>query len=228
VFRYAIATSRADNDPTGALRGALTTPTVTHHAAITNPQAFGGLLRAVWAYEGTPETKAALQLMAMLYPRPGELRKAHWSEFDLDAATWTIPAARMKMRRGHVKPLPTQAVGLLRELHKHTGDGSLVFPSIKSRKQPISENTLNGALRRLGFTSEEMTSHGFRASASTMLNESKKWPADAIEAELAHVGADQVRRVYHRALYWDDRVKMAQAWADDIDALRNQGVGAFG
>ncbi|WP_043062231.1 tyrosine-type recombinase/integrase [Brucella anthropi] len=228
VFRYAIATSRADNDPTGALRGALTTPTVTHHAAITNPQAFGGLLRAVWAYEGTPETKAALQLMAMLYPRPGELRKAHWSEFDLDAATWTIPAARMKMRRGHTKPLPTQAVGLLRELHKHTGDGSLVFPSIKSRKQPISENTLNGALRRLGFTSEEMTSHGFRASASTMLNESKKWPADAIEAELAHVGADQVRRVYHRALYWDDRVKMAQAWADDIDALRNQGVGAFG
>ena len=132
------------------------------------------------------------------------------------------------MRRGHVKPLPTQAIGLLRELHKHTGDGSLVFPSIKSRKQPISENTLNGALRRLGFTSEEMTSHGFRASASTMLNESKRWPADAIEAELAHVGADQVRRVYHRALYWDDRVKMAQAWADDIDALRNQGVGAFG
>lgn len=228
VFRYAIATSRADNDPTGALRGALTTPTVTHHAAITNPQAFGGLLRAVWAYEGTPETKAALQLMAMLYPRPGELRKAHWSEFDLDGATWTIPAARMKMRRGHVKPLPSQAVEILRELHKHTGDGSLVFPSIKSRKQPISENTLNGALRRLGFTSEEMTSHGFRASASTMLNESKKWPADAIEAELAHVGADQVRRVYHRALYWDDRVKMAQAWADDIDALRNQGVGVFG
>lgn len=228
VFRYAIATSRADNDPTGALRGALTTPTVTHHAAITNPQAFGGLLRAVWAYEGTPETKAALQLMAMLYPRPGELRKAHWSEFDLEGAKWTIPAARMKMRRGHVKPLPTQAIGLLRELHKHTGDGSLVFPSIKSRKQPISENTLNGALRRLGFTSEEMTSHGFRASASTMLNESKKWPADAIEAELAHVGADQVRRVYHRALYWDDRVKMAQAWADDIDALRDQDQGIFG
>lgn len=228
VFRYAIATSRAENDPTGALRGALITPTVTHRAAITKRDAFGGLLRAIWAYEGTPETKAALQLMALLYPRPGELRMAHWVEFDLDAGKWTIPAARTKMRREHVKPLSKQAVMLLLELHRHTGDGSLVFPSIKSRKQPISENTLNGALRRLGFTTDEMTSHGFRASASTLLNESKKWPADAIEAELAHVGADQVRRAYHRALYWDDRVKMAQAWADDIDALRNQGIGAFG
>lgn len=228
VFRYAIATARAENDPTGALRGALIAPTVTHRPAITNRDAFGGLLRAIWAYDGTAETKAALQLMALLYPRPGELRLAHWSEFDLNAAKWVIPATRAKMRREHIKPLPKQAVSLLRELAKRTGDGELVFPSIKSLKRPISENTLNGALRRLGFGADEMTSHGFRATASTLLNESGRWPAYAIEAELAHVGADQVRRAYHRALYWEDRVKMAQCWADDIDDLRNQGVGVIG
>ncbi|MFI3905409.1 tyrosine-type recombinase/integrase [Ochrobactrum sp. S1502_03] len=228
VFRYAIATARAENDPTGALRGALIAPTVTHRPAITNRDAFGGLLRAIWAYDGTAETKAALQLMALLYPRPGELRLAQWSEFDLNAAKWVIPATRAKMRREHIKPLPKQAVSLLRELAKRTGDGELVFPSIKSLKRPISENTLNGALRRLGFGADEMTSHGFRATASTLLNESGRWPADAIEAELAHVGADQVRRAYHRALYWEDRVRMAQYWADDIEIMRKHGLGIFG
>ncbi|MDH6231039.1 integrase [Mesorhizobium soli] len=228
VFRFAIATARAENDPTGALKGALITPTVTHRAAITDRKGFGGLLRAIWTYEGTPETRAALQLMALLYPRPGELRLSCWEEFDLDGSSWTVPAARTKMRREHTKPLPQQAVTVLRELHKGTGDGRLVFPSIKSRKRSISENTLNGALRRLGFTADEATSHGFRATASTLLNESGHWSPDAIEAELGHVGADEVRRAYHRARYWDDRVKMAQWWADELDTLRTTGIGVFG
>ncbi|RVK34260.1 tyrosine-type recombinase/integrase [Sinorhizobium meliloti] len=223
VFRYAIATARAENDPTGGLRGALTAPTVTHHAAITDRTAYGGLSRAVWGHEGAPETLHALMLMAYLYPRPGELRQAEWSEFDLDIAVWTIPGARTKMRREHKKPLAPQAAAILRTQHALTGDGRLVFPSIKSRLQPISENTLNGALRRLGFTQTEMTSHGFRASASSILNESGKWSAGAIEAELAHVGADMVRRAYHRAAYWDERVKMARWWADEIDAMRRDG-----
>jgi len=220
VFRYAIATARAENDPTFGLKGALTTPVVTHRAALTDRKAFGGLLRAVWSYEGMAETRAALQLMALLYPRPGELRQAEWSEFDLDGGVWTMPATRMKMRREHKKPLPAAAVTILRELHGLTGRGRLVFPSVQSSLRPMSENTLNSALRRMGFSSAEASAHGFRATASTLLNESGMWQADAIEAELAHVGADEVRRAYHRALYWDERVKMAAWWADEIERLR--------
>ena len=220
VFRYAIATARAANDPTFGLKGALISPVVTHRAAVTTEKAFGGLLRAVWGYEGRPETRAALQLMALLYPRPGELRQAEWSEFDLDNKVWTIPAARTKMRREHRKPLSIPAVGILREVQKLTGQGGYVFPAFHSRLRPMSENTLNGALRRMGYTGDEATAHGFRASASSVLNESGKWIADAIEAELAHVGADEVRRAYHRALYWDERVKMAAWWAKKIDQLR--------
>lgn len=182
VFRYAIATARADNDPTFGLRGALTTPKVTHRAALTDRNAFAGLLRAVWTYEGSPETQAALKLMAYLHTRPGELRLAEWPELDLDAAIWTIPGSRMKMRREHRKPLPRQAVELFRAQKEVSGVGRYVFPSIKTRRQPISENTLNGALRRLGFTKDEMTSHGFRASANSLLNESGKWNPDAIVA----------------------------------------------
>ncbi|TIX83670.1 MAG: DUF4102 domain-containing protein [Mesorhizobium sp.] len=220
VFRYAIATSRASNDPTFGLKGALTTPIVTHRAAFTDRTGFGGLLRAIWGYKGAPATRAALQLMALLYPRPGELRQAEWSEFDLDKNVWTIPAARTKMRREHRKSLPAQAVEILRELSALTGHGRLAFPSVQSTLRPLSENTLNAALRRLGFTKGEVTAHGFRASASTLLNESGLWSADAIEAELAHVGADEVRRAYHRALYWDDRVKMAAWWADELQIMR--------
>ncbi|MBB4194060.1 integrase [Rhizobium aethiopicum] len=227
VFRYAVATGRAANDPTGALKGALIAPTVTHRAAATERDSFAGLLRAIWAYDGMPETRAALKLMAILYPRPGELRQAEWSEFDLDKREWIIPSERAKMRREHRKPLPDQAVAILKEVHKLTGDGPRVFPAVHTRQRPMSENTLNGALRRLGFSSDEMTSHGFRATASTLLNESGKWPADAIEAELAHAGADLVRRAYHRALYWDERVRMAKWWADEIDALRAEKVDIF-
>jgi integrase len=220
VFRYAVATARADNDPTYALRGALVTPKVTHRAALTSRDRFEGLIRAVWTYEGAIETQAALKLLAVLYPRPGELRLAKWPEFDLEKAVWTIPAERTKMRRAHTKPLPALAVEILQNLKQHTGNHEFAFPSQLSPGKPISENTLNGALRRLGFSKDEHTSHGFRASASSLLNESGKWSADAIEAELAHVGADQVRKAYHRARYWDERVRMMDWWAMQIEQMQ--------
>lgn len=216
VFRYAIATARANNDPTYGLKGALVAPKVTHMAAVTDWERFAGLIKAIWSYTGTVESRAALKLMALLYPRPGELRKAEWSEFDLDGAIWTIPAERMKMRKPHKKPLPALAVEILRDLKKHTGNRRLAFPSTNVAERPLSENTMNAALRRLGFGQDEATSHGFRASASTLLNESGLWSADAIEAELAHAGADEIRRIYHRASYWEERMKMAEWWAGEI------------
>jgi integrase len=219
VFRYAIATARADNDPTFGLRGALTAPIVTRRAAVTDRDSFGGLVRAVWGYQGAPETRSALQLMALLYPRPGELRLGRWTEFDLDAGVWVIPAERTKMRREHRKLVSKAAVGILRELHKLTGARQLVFPSLHYPTRPLSENTLNAALRRLGFTQSEATAHGFRASASSLLNESGLWHADAIEAELGHVGADEVRRAYHRATYWDERRRMTEWWAGEIEQM---------
>ena len=223
VFRYAIATARAEDDPTYGLRGALIAPTVSHMAAITDRKGFGELIRAIWSYEGgSPSTRAALKLMALLYTRPGELRLALREEFDLERAIWTIPAERTKMRREHTKPLPQLAVDTLRLLLAETGSNYRVFPSSITRDRPISENTLNQALRRMGFDKHEHTSHGFRASASSLLNESGQWNADAIEAELGHVGADEVRRAYHRARYWDERVKMADWWAGEILGLANE------
>jgi integrase len=219
VFRYAISTAMAENDPTYGLKGALVSPKVTHRAAITNWKAFAGLLRAIGHYEGTIETRAALKLMALLYPRPSELRQAEWAEFDLDKAVWTIPAARTKMRRIHKKPLPALAIEILRDLQRHTGNRRLAFPSTQYAERPLSENTMNAALRRMGFANTEATSHGFRASASTLLNEAGLWNSDAIEAELGHMGADEVRRAYHRALYWEERVKMAEWWANEISRL---------
>lgn len=220
VFRYAIATARADNDPTFALRGALVSPKVQPRAAITSPVPLGALLRAIDGFDGQPATHAALQLMPLLFPRPGELRAAEWREFDLNAAVWTIPAARAKMRREHRKPLPRQAVAILRELSALTGDHPLVFPSVRTWQRPISENTLNAALRRLGYAKDEATAHGFRATASTLLNESGLWAADAIERELGHVEADDIRRAYARGEYWEERTRMAQWWADHLDGLR--------
>ena len=220
VCRYAVATARADNDPTYALRVALIAPKVTHMAAATTRDEFAEVVQAVWEYEGgAPSTRAALKLMALLYTRPGELRLALWDEFDLEAATWTIPASRTKMRREHVKHLAPMAVQILQDLRRETGSNYRVFPSSIARDKPISENTLNQALRRMGFEKDQHTSHGFRASASTLLNECGLWDKDAIEAELAHVGADHVRRAYHRALYWDERVKMANWWADQIAGM---------
>jgi integrase len=194
VFRYAIATARATSDPTYALRGALTAPIVTSRAAITDPTGAGALLRAIDGFDGQPTTTAALKLMAMLFPRPGELRFAKWLEFDLDKAVWSIPKEHTKMRRAHRSPLPRQAVEILTCLKRITGRGTLAFPSVRTVREPLSENTFNAALRRLGYGTDEMTAHGFRAMASTLLNESGKWHPDAIERQLAHVeGNDALR-----------------------------------
>lgn len=222
VFRYAIATARADNDPTGPLKGALIAPTVTPRAAVTDPKAFGALLRAIDEFDGQPTTHAALKLMALLFPRPGELRMARWKEFDLDKSIWEIPGERTKMRRPHRLPLPRQAVSILRDLHAITGRGpdALAFPCVRTVLRPLSENTLNAALRRLGYSKAEVTAHGFRATASTLLNESGKWHPDAIERQLAHVEGDKVRGAYARGEHWDERVKMMDWWADHLDALR--------
>jgi len=220
VFRYAVATARLGSDPARDLRGALTTPTVTHYGAITDPVRVGELLRAIDGYEGQGLTKLAMQVAPHVFVRPGELRHAEWSEFDLDAALWVIPAEKMKMRKPHHVPLSTQVIALLREVHQATGPAGYVFPSIRTRARPMSENTLNAALRRLGYASDEMTAHGFRAMASTLLNESGKWHPDAIERALAHGDSDKVRAAYHRGAHWKERVEMAQWWSDYLDQLR--------
>ena len=223
VFRYAIATGRAENDPTPSLRGALTAPITEPRAAIIQPIPFGALLRAIDSYDGTPEVIAALQLLALTFVRPGELRHAEWSEFDLDAAIWTITARRMKMRRPHRVPLAPQSLGILKRLQAITGHGKLLFPSVRSPDRCLSENTINAALRRLGYGKDDMSGHGFRAAASSMLNESSIWNPDAIEAQLAHVENNAVRRAYARADFWDERVKMMAWWADRLDAMRAGG-----
>lgn len=227
VFRYAIATGRAENDPTGALRGALTVPVTKPRPAIVDPIGFGGLLRTIDTYEGTPEVVAALNLLPLTFARPGELRNAAWAEFDLDAALWIIPAGRMKMRRPHRVPLAPQAIAILKRLHAITGQGNLLFPSVRSPDRCISENTINAALRRLGYGKDDMCGHGFRSAASSMLNESGKWNPDAIEAQLAHVENNSVRRAYARADYWDERVRMMNYWADRVDAMRRGGEVLF-
>ena len=220
VCRYAVATARAEIDPTAALAGALTTPKVTPRPAITDPKAYGALLRAIDGFDGKPTTCAALKLMALLFPRPGELRMAEWSEFDLESAVWTIPATRTKMRRTHRIPLAPQSIAILRELQTVARKGPLAFSSVQTNKRPMSENTLNGALRRLGYASDEATAHGFRASAATLLNESGLWHADAIERQLGHVEGNDVRRAYTRGEHWDERIKMMTWWAGYLDELR--------
>ncbi|MFZ5835077.1 MAG: tyrosine-type recombinase/integrase [Pseudomonadota bacterium] len=221
VFRYAVATARAEADPTFALKGALVRPTVTPRAAVTDPKALGALLRTIDSFDGQPSTHAALKLMALLFPRPGELRAAEWKEFDFDNEVWTIPATHTKMRRAHRVPLPAQAIAILKELHQITGRGVILFPGIRDEMRPISDNTLNAALRRLGYTKDEVTAHGFRATASALMNESGKWHPDAIERQLAHVENNDVRRAYARGEHWDERVRMMQWWADYLDTLKS-------
>ena len=219
VFRYAIATARAETDPTYALRGALTQAKPTPRAAVTEPRKFGGLLRAIDAFDGQPGTRIALQLLALLFPRPGELRLAQWPEFDLDRAVWSIPAPRMKTRRPHRMPLPRQAIELLGTL-RPLSSGDFLFAGVRSPSRPISDGTLNAALRRLGYAKDEATGHGFRATASSLLNESGKWHPDAIERQLAHIEGNGVRAAYARGEHWDERVSMMQWWADYLDQLR--------
>jgi integrase len=160
-------------------------------------------------------------LAAHVFVRPGELRHAEWNEFDLDGALWTIPAGKMKMRKAHRVPLSRQTIELFREVHAATGPTGYVFPSIRTRTRPMSENTVNAALRRLGYASDEMTAHGFRAMASTLLNESGRFHPDAIERALAHGDDDKVRAAYHRGAHWAERVEMAQWWSDHLDTLRS-------
>jgi integrase len=226
VFRYAVATARLASDPTRDLRGALTAPTVTHYGAITEPAKVGELLRAIDGYEGQGYTKLALQVAPHEFVRPGELRHAEWGEIDLAGALWIIPAHKMKMRKAHQIPLSRQCVALLTAILPLSGPTGYVFPSIRTRLRPMSENTINAALRRLGYTTDEMTAHGFRAMASTLLNESGKWHPDAIERALAHGDNDKVRAAYHRGAHWDERVAMAQWWSDHLDALRTGSIGA--
>jgi integrase len=222
VFRYAIATGRAERDPSIDLRGALITPTVTHRATIVEPNAVGALLRAIEGFEGQPTTRYALQLAPLLFVRPGELRKAEWSEFS--NSEWRIPSSKMKMRRPHRVPLASQALAILAELRKITGGSKYLFPSVRSWHRPISENTLNAALRRLGYDKTELTVHSLRSTASTLLNESGQWHADAIERQLAHQEKDEVRGAYtHAAEFWQERVRMMKWWATYLEELRDQG-----
>ncbi|MCB4767317.1 tyrosine-type recombinase/integrase [Ancylobacter sp. Lp-2] len=222
VFRYGIATARAEADPTAALKGALAAPIVTPRAAVTEPKKLGALIRAIDSFDGQVTTRAALKLMVLLFPRPGELRASEWAEFDFAKSEWNIPASRAKMRRPHRVPLPPQAVVVLQDLHCLTGRGKLAFPSVRSVLRPISENTLNAALRRLGYARDEATAHGFRATASTLLNESGLWHPDAIERQLAHVEGNAVRRAYARGEHWDERVRMMGWWANYLDKVRSE------
>jgi integrase len=224
VLRYAVATARLASDPSRDLKGALPAPKVTHHAAILDRLKLGGLLRAIDGDDGNVMIRLALQLAPHVFVRPGELRTARWEELDLAGGVWTIPAEKTKMRKPHAVPLSQQSLAILRELREITGGGEgyqgFLFPSVRTRLQPISENTLNVALRRLGYTKEEMTVHGFRATASTLLNESGEWSIDAIERALAHGHSDAVRGAYARGQHWQERVEMAQWWSDYLDTLR--------
>jgi integrase len=218
VFRYAVATGRAERDPCGDLRGALPPVKQKHHATITDPKQIGELLRAIYGYRGSFVSKCALMLAPLVFVRPVELRRAEWTEFDLEGAEWRIPAERMKMRQVHVVPLSKQAVAILRELHPLTWGGRYVFPGARTNGRSMSENTVNAALRRLGYTSDQMTGHGFRSMASTLLNEAG-WNRDAIERQLAHAERDEVRAAYNYAEHLPERRKMMQAWADLLDNL---------
>lgn len=220
VFRYAVATARLKSDPTRDLKGALTSPTVTHYGAVIDPAGVGELLRSIDGYEGQPITKFAMQLAPHVFVRPGELRHAEWSEIDLERSLWTIPASKTKMRKEHVVPLSRQAIAILKGVEPLTGPSGYVFPSVRTRRRPMSDNTINAGLRRLGYATDEMTAHGFRAMASTLLNESGKWNPDAIERALAHGDTDKVRAAYHRGAHWKERVAMAQWWSDYLDDLR--------
>lgn len=219
ILRYAVATGQAARDITADLRGALTPVTVTHHPALTEPAQIGALLRALEDYDGRPVVRLALTILPYVFVRPGELRHAEWREIDLDAALWRIPAARMKMRDDHAVPLATQVVTWLRALKLVTGRGRLVFPSLRGGARPISAGTLNAALRRLGYGPDEMVPHGFRAIASTRLNE-LGWAPDLIELQLAHRERNASRAAYNRAMRIEERRVMMQAWADYLDRLR--------
>ncbi|MFT4117868.1 MAG: tyrosine-type recombinase/integrase [Bradyrhizobium sp.] len=219
VFRLAVVTLRAETDPTFPLRGALLAPVVEHRAAILDERKLGALLRTVDDYDGWPTITAALKFMALTCARPGEVRLARRDEIDFEKAMWRIPAERMKMRRPHDVPLSRQAIAVLKDIWSLSEHGELIFPSVRSNRKPLSENAFNSALRRMGYSKDEMTAHGFRSSGSTILN-GRGFDPDVIEAVLAHQDENEVRRAYNRAKYWPERVKLMQAWADLLDEFR--------
>jgi integrase len=222
VFRYAIATGRAERDPSTDLRGALAPVETEHRAAITDPKDVGGLLRVLDTYEGTVVVQSALRLAPLLFVRPGELRKAEWSEIDLEQAQWLIPAWRMKMRQSLTVPLSRQAVAIFRHLHRVTGEGRYVFPSARSGNRPMSDNAILAALRRSGVEKDQMSGHGFRAMARTILDEVLHARVDLIEHQLGHAVRDPNGRAYNRTAFIAERVEMMQQWADYLDTLKAQ------
>jgi integrase len=222
VFRYAVATGRAHHDVAADLKGALAPVKSKHFASVTDPARVGELMRAIHGYSGHPVTALALKLAPLVFVRPGELRAAEWPEFDLANAEWRIPGERMKMGEPHVVPLSRQALAILGELQPLARGGKYLFPSLRTRDRPMSDNTINAALRRMGYTSEEQTGHGFRSMASTLLNE-QGFPPDVIELQLAHAERNKVRAAYNKAQRLPERRKMTQAWADYLDGLRAGG-----
>jgi integrase len=220
ILRYAVATGRAERDVAADLRGALASVKTKHHASITEPNSVGELLRAISCYQGSFVTACALKLAPLLFVRPGELRHAEWSEFNFDDAEWRIPGEKMKMGTLHIVPLATQAITILRELQPLTGQRKYVFPSVRTSDRPMSENTVLAALRRLGYSKDEMTGHGFRSMASTLLNE-HGWNPDAIERQLAHSERNSIRAAYNYAEFLSERKKMMQWWADYLEKLAN-------
>ncbi len=222
VFRYAIATGRATRNPASDLDGALKPVDSRHHPSVRGPKQVGELMRAIRGYSGSQTTLCALKLAPLLFVRPGELRHAEWADIDLRAEEWRIPAERMKMRSPHIVPLSVQSQAVLAELRPLTGGGKFLFPGALSGTRPMSENTINSALRRLGYSSEDMTGHGFRSIASTLLNE-QGWNRDAIERQLAHSERDAVRAAYNYAEHLSERRKMMQHWADYLDLLCETG-----
>lgn len=219
IFRYAVATGRVASDPSRDLKGAIPPTKEKHHASITDPKAIGELLRAMDAYKGSMVTRSALKLAPLVFARPGELRKAEWSEFNFDTAEWRVPAHKMKARVLHIVPLSRQALEILVELKPLTGECRYVFPGARDLKRPMSEMAVLAALRRMGYAKDEMTGHGFRSMASTLLNE-QGWHRDAIERQLAHAERNNVRAAYNYAEYLPERKRMMQAWADYLDGLR--------
>ena len=220
VFRYAVATGRADRDPTTDLNGALPPARSRHYPTITDPEAISDLLRAIGGYQGSPITRAALRIAPLVFVRPGELRHAEWPDINLKSAEWRIPPEKMKHRRIHLVPLSRQAIPILKELQLLTGHGQYLFPGRRSPRRPMSENTINAALRNLGYDKNQMTGHGFRSMASTLLNEQGCWHPDAIERQLAHVEGNSVRAAYNYAEHLEERRRMMQWWADYLDELR--------
>jgi integrase len=219
IFRYAIATGRMERDPAADLKGALPPAKSKRMASIIDPKGVGGLLRAIDDYKGSIVTQCALQLGTLTFVRPGELRHAEWNEINLEAAEWRIPAEKMKMKSPHIVPLSKQAVSILKKIQPLTGQAKYVFPSERTYSRPMSENTVNAALRRMGYTKDELTGHGFRSMASTLLHE-QGWKSEVIERQLAHQERNKVKAAYNHAEHLSERKKMMQAWADYLDALK--------